>query len=569
MKRIIRALAGGLGLVLALAGASFAADPSGDWLGAITVGPGLTFHEAFHIAKAPQGGYSGTLDSLDRAVFGVPLGDITADADSLSFTAATHPAAIYTAKWDAASGQWAGHWTQGGQTFPLTLARGFATPKPVVSGLDGAWDGVLGVGAIPLHLTLHVRTGAGGTAAWLDSPDQLVYGLAVNSIQRDNSSVHFALTAPPASFAGALSADQQSLAGQWTQGGHATPLTFTRRAPGARPAAALRPQTPVKPYPYREQAVAFDDAASHVRLAGTLTLPPGDGPFPAVVLVAGSGPNTRDEPIFGHQIFLVLADHLTRQGIAVLRYDKRGTGESTGDYAKATTLDFAADVEAGMAFLRSRKDIDPRHVGLIGHSEGGLIVPIVAARDPQTAFIIMMAGPGVDGADVWMEQLRLILKAAGVPDAQIALASAQRREQIAIIRAEKDPEKAAARLRALAPPELPKAAVDAAIAQVNTDWFREFFDYDPAPTLRQVHCPVLALDGAKDLQVPAAQNLPAIRAALANNPDAEVEELPGLNHLFQTANTGGIAEYAQIEQTIAPLVMDTITDWILKHVGGH
>jgi alpha-beta hydrolase superfamily lysophospholipase len=569
MKRIISALVAGLGLALALAGASFAADPSGDWLGAITAGPGLTFHEAFHISKAPQGGYSGTLDSLDRAVFGIPLGDITANADSLSFTVATHPAAIYTAKWDAASGQWAGRWTQSGQTFPLTLARGFATPKPVVSGLDGVWEGVLGVGAIPLHLTLHVRTGAGGTAAWLDSPDQLVYGLAVDSIQRDGASVHFALTAPLASFAGVWSADQQSLAGQWTQGGNAAPLRFTRRPPGAQPAASLRPQTPVKPYPYREQQVAFDNVAAHARLAGTLTLPPGDGPFPAVVLVAGSGPNTRDEPIFGHQIFLVLADHLTRQGIAVLRYDKRGTGQSTGDYAKATTMDFAADVEAAMAFLRSRKDIDPRHVGLIGHSEGGLIVPIVAARDPQTAFIVMMAGPGVDGADVWMEQLRLILKAAGVPDVQIAIASAQRREQIAIIRAERDPEKAAAQLRALAPPELPKAAVDAAIAQVNTDWFREFFDYDPAPTLRQVRCPVLALDGAKDLQVSAAQNLPAIRAALVNNPDAEIEELPGLNHLFQTANTGGIAEYAQIEQTIAPSVMDTITNWILKHVGAH
>jgi dienelactone hydrolase len=569
MKRIICVLVGGPGLALALAGAAFAANASGDWLGAITVSPGLTFHEAIHIRKTPQGGYSGTLDSLDRAAFGIPLGDVVASSDTLSFTAATHPAATYTARWDAALGQWAGQWTQNGQTFPLTLARGVAVPKPVVNGLDGSWDGVLGVGAMPLHLTLHVRTGAGGTAAWLDSPDQLVYGLAVDTVQRDGANVRFSLTAPVASFAGALVSGQQSLAGQWTQGGNATPLTFTRRAPGAQPAASLRPQTPAKPYPYREEEVAFDNAAAHVRLAGTLTLPRGDGPFPAVVLVAGSGPNTRDEPIFGHRIFLVLADHLTRQGVAVLRFDKRGTGSSTGDYVKATTTDFAADVEAGMTFLRSRKDIDPRHIGLIGHSEGGLIVPIVAARDPQTAFIVMMAGPGVDGADVWMEQLRLILKASGVPEAQIAVASAQRQRQIAIIRAEKDPEKAAAQLRALAPPEMPKAVVDAEIAQVNTDWFREFFDYDPAPTLRQVRCPVLALDGGKDLQVPAAQNLPAIRAALANNPDAEVEELPGLNHLFQTAKTGGIAEYAQIEQTIAPLVMDTITNWVLKHVGAH
>ncbi len=236
MKRIIHALVGGFGLALALAGASFAEDPSGDWLGAITVGPGVVFHEAVHIKKTPQGGYAGALDSLDRAAFGIPLGDIAADGDTLSFTAATRPAATYTARWDAASGQWVGQWTQSGQTFPLILARGVAAPKPVVSGLDGSWDGVLGVGTTSLHLTLHVLTGAGGTAVWLDSPDQLAYGLAVNSIERDGANVRFALTAPLASFAGALSADQQSLAGQWTQGGNAAPLSFIRRAPGAQPA---------------------------------------------------------------------------------------------------------------------------------------------------------------------------------------------------------------------------------------------------------------------------------------------------------------------------------------------
>ncbi len=274
----------------------------------------------------------------------------------------------------------------------------------------------------------------------------------------------------------------------------------------------------------------------------------------------------------GHQLFLVLADHLTRAGIAVLRYDKRGTGQSSGDYDKATTLDFADDAQAGMAYLRTRKDIDPRHIGLIGHSEGGLIVPIVATRDPKTAFIVMMAGPGVFGADVWIEQQRLLLKAAGRDDKRIATSSDLRKRMISIVRTEKDSTLAAEKLRASISAEeeakgLPPDAIEALVRQINSNWFRSFLDYDPAPTLAKVRCPVLALNGSKDLQVPAEQNLPVIRTALASNPDAEVDELPNLNHLFQTAKTGGIGEYGQIEETMAPIALQTITTWVLRHVG--
>ena len=341
--------------------------------------------------------------------------------------------------------------------------------------------------------------------------------------------------------------------------------------PAANPAAAAAPSNAAASALVGDWDGALEAGAGvKLRLAGTLTLPKGNGPFPAVVLVAGSGPNTRNEPILGHQLFLVLADHLTRQGIAVLRYDKRGTGQSTGDYAKATTMDFADDVQAAMAYLKTRKDIDPRRIGLIGHSEGGLIVPIVAARDPSTAFIVMMAGPGVNGLDILLEQGRLIAKAMGMTDAKIAESSALRAQLFDIVRTEKDPAAAEVKLRAAFAPlakaqALPDSAVEAQIRQINTEWFRAFFDYDPAPTLRQVRRPVLAINGSLDLQVPPAQSLPAIRAALAGNPDAEVDELPGLNHLFQTAKTGGVGEYAQIEETISPLALDTMTRWILKH----
>jgi hypothetical protein len=315
--------------------------------------------------------------------------------------------------------------------------------------------------------------------------------------------------------------------------------------------------------------VAFDDPVAHVRLAGTLTLPHGDGPFPAVVLVAGSGPNTRDEPLLGHQVFLVLSDFLTRHGIAVLRYDKRGTGSSGGDYASATTLDFAADAQAAWRYLHGRKEVDPAHVGLIGHSEGGLIAPMVAVKEPVVAFIVLMAGPGVDGLDILMEQGRLIAKSMGVSDADIAQSSALRQQMFAIVRDEKDAGAASAKLKAVLTAyakvhDLPEASLEAQAGQVNSDWFRFFAAYDPAPTLAKVGCPVLAMIGSKDLQVPPDQNLPVIRVALAHNPGAVVLELPNLNHLFQTAQTGGVGEYARIEETIAPVALQTMSDWILK-----
>ena len=457
----------------------------------------------------------------------------------------------------------------------LTLPGQAALAQPAAASasasVEGDWDGALTVNAtVKLRIALHIKSGPQGLSGTMDSIDQQAMGIPASSVTLDGPQVRFEIKAIAGVFLGAPDASGQTLTGQWSQGGASLPLVLTRRAAGQPQAALNRPQTPVKPYPYGEEEVAYDNAAAHVRLAGTLTLPKGKGPFPAVVLVAGSGPNTRNEPILGHQIFLVLADHLTRQGIAVLRYDKRGAGASTGDYAKATTMDFADDVQAAMAYLKTRKDIDPRRIGLIGHSEGGEIVPIVAARDPSTAYIVMMAGPGANGADILMEQGRLIAKAAGMDDARIAQTSALRAEMISIVRTEKDPAAAEVKLRAAFAPtakamNLPDSAVDAQIQQINTAWFRAFFDYDPAVTLRQVKRPVLAINGSLDLQVPPAQNLPPIRAALAQNRDAEIDELPGLNHLFQTAKTGGVGEYGQIEETISPLALDTITRWVLKH----
>jgi pimeloyl-ACP methyl ester carboxylesterase len=574
---MLRFVAAAVGLLLAVgfgSAALAAPDPAGDWHGVIAPIPALKLRVAVHIEKAAAGGYAGTMKSLDQGGGAIPLTAVSADGDVLSFTVGPIGGA-FTGRWDTGQSAFVGQWTQGGRSLPLTLASGPppAEPKAVIEGLDGRWEGLFSNPNGQLRLVLRISTDASGTSAALDSPDQGASGLPVDSLKRDGEKVAFALPGIGADYAGALSADGRTLTGAWTQLGRTTPLNFTRVSANAAPAGMVRPQTPKKPYPYREEEVTFEDAAAHVKLAGTLTLPEGKGPFPAVVLVAGSGPNTRNEPILGHQIFLVLADHLTRHGIAVLRYDKRGTGASGGDYAKATTVDFADDALAAETYLRDRPQVDPAKVGLIGHSEGGLIVPMVAVRDPKVAFIVMMAGPGVDGVDVLAEQGRLIAKAMGASDAAVEEQARLRKALFEAVGAEKDPALAAVKVRAALADYakaqgLPETALTALasgqLSTLNSGWFRFFLTYDPAATLRKVRCPVLALNGSKDLQVPPDQNLPAVRAALAHNPHAEVEELPNLNHLFQTAKTGGPQEYGQIEETIAPVALATITDWILK-----
>jgi fermentation-respiration switch protein FrsA (DUF1100 family) len=551
-----------IALVLALMMPAAAEDPGGDWAGAIKT-PNGELHVAVHLQKGADGTYSGTFDSLDQGVRGLPVSDVKPGADTLSF-ALVQPPARYEGKWDAASKTWIGIWLQNGASMPLNFTRGSpAAPPSKVEGLDGDWDGALQTSGMRLRLALHVKTTATlGTVATMDSIDQAATGIPVSAISRDGNAVSFDVALVHGGFKGTLDASGQTITGQWSQG-TPLPLTLTRRAPGVQQQTLNRPQTPVKPYPYREEEVTFEDAGVH--LAGTLTLPKGAGPFPAVVLIAGSGPQTRNENVFGHQIFLILADHLTRQGIAVLRFDKRGIGASKGDYGKATTEDFANDAQAAFTFLKTHADIDPHHVGLIGHSEGGLIAPIVAARDSSVAFIVLMAGPGVDGARILSEQGRLIGKAMGMSDDQNAKMSAMRDQAIAIVRTEKYPAVAEAKVRSLMETAgLPKFAVDMQVKFLTSDWMRLFFTMDPAVALRQVRCPVLAIGGSKDLQVPATESLAAIKTALSNNPDVDVRELPNLNHLFQTAQTGSLGEYAESEETISPSVLTLISSWILE-----
>lgn len=331
-----------------------------------------------------------------------------------------------------------------------------------------------------------------------------------------------------------------------------------------------RPQTPKPPFPYRTEEVVVQSAPG-VRLAGTLTLPQGKGPFPAAVMITGSGAQDRDETILGHKPFAVIADRLTRDGIAVLRVDDRGFAGSTGDFASATDDDFAVDAASNVAFLRSRPDIDPARIGLIGHSEGGLVAPKVAAKDTKIAFIVLMAGPGVPLSEVLKLQRAKLAPAMGQNPEQIRRLQDLLDHVDAAMRGAKDEAEANSRAVTVIKAEggdlvRQPGAAESLAAQLSSGWMRDLVDYDPAPTLAKVRCPILALNGSKDGQVPPEQNLPAIRAATRANPDVTIVELPGLNHLFQTANTGAVGEYADIEETIAPIALDTMSAWIRAHV---
>ena len=303
------------------------------------------------------------------------------------------------------------------------------------------------------------------------------------------------------------------------------PLTLTKTD---KIAESARPQMPKPPYPYRAEDVTYENKAGGVKLAGTLTVPSGPGPFPAVILITGSGAQDRDESLLGHKPFLVLADYLSRRGIAVLRVDDRGVGGSTGHTKSSTSDDFAGDVLAGVDFLKGRKEIDPSKIGLIGHSEGGIIAPMAAARSKDIAFIVLMAGTGVPGDQILAAQGQLILKASGSSESEMKQERDVQKRLIDIIVQEKDEKAAQVKLAAAlkeilaampeserkAVAEKPGALSEAAVDAFNNAWFRYFLTYDPRPTLRTVACPVLAINGEKDLQVPAKENLAEIEKAL-------------------------------------------------------
>ena len=451
---------------------------------------------------------------------------------------------------------------------------------PGAGNLEGAWVGELALpGGQTLPLVFHLTEEADGSlGATMDSPLQGARGIPVDEVGYVDGVLTLSLSSLQARFQGEVTGD--AIVGQWLQGGMEVPL---RLEPAQEGVAAARPQDPEPPLPYQSEDVRYANPEAGIELAGTLTLPEGEGPFPAVALITGSGAQDRDQALMGHRPFLVLSDHLTRAGIAVLRSDDRGVGESGGDFDTATSWDFAGDAHAAVTYLRSRPEVDPEAVGLVGHSEGGLIAPMVAVEWGGVDFLVLLAGPALPGTEILRMQAEAIARAMGADDADVAQAREIQEELFRIILDEGDPEARVAQVRnhltdVLAgadpdemaaqgiPPGEEDAWVEGQLRMVQGEWFRTFLAHDPRTHLRQVTVPVLGLFGELDLQVPWEANREAMAQALSDggNADVTLTVLPSLNHLFQTAETGAPTEYGQIQETFAPVALEAVSDWILS-----
>ncbi len=447
--------------------------------------------------------------------------------------------------------------------------------------LRGPWEGAISIMGQELGIIVRFDENGGILKGTIDIPMQMAADLPLSNLKREGERIHFELAAGPgvAVFDGVI--HQGNMAGDFTQAGIKGSFKLLKAGEKALKPAAV-PQKTV-PLPYRAEEVVLKNG--EIQLAGTLTLPEGKGPFPAVIMITGSGTQNRDEEIFGFKIFGVIADHLTRRGIAVLRCDDRGLKNPAAAVA-ATSKDFAGDVVAQARFLQSRPEIALDRIGLLGHSEGGIIAPL-AGRDHEFAFMVLMAGTAVNGREVLLEQIARIARADGAEEAEIAAAVASQKRAYELLDqpdGKKEIEKMIAdqvhgslakmtpeQRQAVADPEAyVQSATAAQMAALHSPWFLHFLDYDPAPALEKVKCPVLALFGEKDTQVSPRQNMPAMEKALqkGGNKDVRFKVFPDANHLFQKAKTGSPSEYASLEKAFVPDFLETISSWILEKTQG-
>jgi uncharacterized protein len=450
----------------------------------------------------------------------------------------------------------------------LILSVYVIASSALAQSIAGDWIGEMNGG---FKVRIHIERTASGFSGQLINPSG--NETVLDEITSDGTHLHFAVNKLNLSYDGVWNNEEQAWKGNLTFQ-QVYPLVLKRAtAEDMGPAVHKRPQEDAinaGPAPYVQRDVQFSNLAAHNQLAGTLTLPKGEGPFPAVVLISGTGHNTRDEDVWGHKVFLVLADAFTREGLAVLRYDKRGVGGSSGNFEAATTADFTSDAEAAVTWLKTQSQIDARRIGVLGHSEGGIIAPAVAAADKSVAFVIMIAGPSIRGDKLFVLQSAMTAKAYGAPDDYIAKRKIFDQELYNAILSAPSEAIAFERAKSLVAQGVADKIVDANEADTlpkddTTPWERYFLAYDPTPTLARLTVPVLVLNGALDVQVPAKEDLAAAREALKKNSDATVIELPGMNHLLQDAKTGAPNEYNEIEETMSPAAIKIIADWLSKY----
>jgi len=440
--------------------------------------------------------------------------------------------------------------------------------------LPGSWLGKISTNGVDLRLIFNLKLNdKDSLIATADSPDQGAKNIPLGRVILNDKKLTIQAPTLMGEYNGTITGDS-TIDGTWTQRGS----TFTVNLNKLKTAFSVnRPQEPKPPFPYTSEDVTFTNDKFNIKLAGTLTIPAGKGPFKTVIMITGSGAQNRNEELMGHKPFLVIADYLSRNGIAVLRYDDRGVGGSQGKYSEATSADLATDAEAAFHFLINNPKINQKEIGFIGHSEGGLIAPIVAASNHSVGFIVSLAGPGVTGQQIIVRQSEDISRLSGVKEEAIKETTETNKKLYSVLRKEKDNKLAETKILTIYKKILEKKKTsnedtEKAVNQLkltfgaNTyTWFRYFIMTDPAIFWKKVKCPVLALDGEKDLQVAADENLRDIEKVLrsSGNSSIKIVKLPGLNHLFQHCKTGLPAEYNTIEETFSPEALKIIADWIL------
>lgn len=448
---------------------------------------------------------------------------------------------------------------------------------------NGLWDGKLAVGGgIELRIVFNFSADSANKLKLVVELPEQGTNVTPSEVIFSGDTVNVEIKEALVKFRGILVNDS-SIKGEWKQAGMSSPLNLQKTDKIFK---AVRSQTPVPPFPYKSEDVEYFNADKSIKYAGTITIPPGKGPFPAAILITGSGQQNRDEETMGHKPFAVIADHLTRQGMVILRVDDRGIGGTTGDM-KVTTADFAKDVMVGLNYLKKRPEVNAKKLGMIGHSEGGMMAPMIAAERKDIDFIVLLAAPGVKTIDLMTEQNQAILSKTPMNKNYIQVYSRLYRKIVETINNTVDPTAVRENITQVVDKwrdTTDKTAVMMTTGIFNTKkrdefvnafaslaenpWYKYYFKFDPAPYLEKLSCKVLALNGDKDIQVLSTSNLEGIRTALKRSKvkTSEVIEMPGLNHLFQTCKECTLVEYSKLDETFSPAALNKMSEWLKKNV---
>lgn len=553
----------------------------GDWEGKLEV-QGMKLTILFHITKDGNT-YASTMDSPDQGANGIPMdktivkdSDLTIEAVSMGMK---FNAAI--AEDDSAI---VGTFNQGPMSLPLKLKKVSTKKMDIPKGnfnspeILGDWNGVLDVQGMQLTVVFHLMEENGYLKGTMDSPDQGAKGIPMDKASYKNGVLTIKASNMRMEYTAKLKEDNSKIEGTFKQGGMEVPLDLSKEKVEKK--TLIRPQEP-KDFPYQQEDVKFVNVKGGHQLAGTLTIPTDENFSQVAILVTGSGPQNRDEELLGHKPFLVISDRLTRQGIAVLRYDDRGVGESKGIFKGSTTRDFADDVNAAVTFLKSRKDMSGKKIGVVGHSEGGMIAPIVASENKAVDYIVLLAGPGIDILELMMLQTDKISESEGATKKERERNGKATRKAFNFLRKNTDASKeelkeGLTKILDEVYAELPaedkeemgdkETFLGGQMDMLLDDWFLYFMRFNPQDYLTKVKCPVMAVNGELDLQVTAKENLAGIEKSLkkANNKNVMIKEYKGMNHLFQKTKTGAPSEYASLEETFSEEVMEDVAKWILS-----